>query len=68
MSATDCGLVADAEYCGEVERVGSGWQGFFELAVSAHLLDGCGQAGEVLLDQGRLLGLRPLAVLLVTSR
>lgn len=23
-SATDCGLVADAEYCGEVERVGSG--------------------------------------------
>jgi hypothetical protein len=38
------------------------------LAVSAHLLDGCGQAGEVLLDQGRLLGLRPLAMLLVTSR
>ena len=50
VGVTDCGLVADAEYGGEVEWVGSGGQGFVKLAIAAHLFDGFGQAGEVFLD------------------
>ncbi len=42
----DCGLVAEPEYRGQVQRVGSVGDGFVELPVDVESLQGCSEAPE----------------------